>query len=420
MVVNIHRVKEQLIELGRLGRKNVARVKSYEELSADKGLWRLEGNEFSRASKDYLVVKMKEAGLNVRFDRVGNIFGRKEGRDPGRKAVMSGSHLDSVKNGGQFDGPLGVIGALEAARVMSEEGFEHSRPIEVAVFVGEEGSAFERGLIGSEVLAGGISQDEVLNLANSDGELLKNVLSGYRGEFLMDLDEVEYFLELHPEQGPVLDAGGTPIGIVESITGLCWLRVLIEGEENHAGTTPMKMRKDALVRAAGMVTFVHEKALEMAEKTDGSFVATTGRIEAHPSATNIIPGRVELGIDIRDIDRHNIESFTAAVNERVAEVGRIPGIKTKSEILINKPPSLCSEEVVEAIARVARELGLKARRMSSGAAHDAQNLAGKVKTAMIFVPSINGISHSPWEWTDWDDVEKGVHVLTGAIKELAR
>lgn len=418
--MNLERVKEQLVELGSLGRKNGSRVKSYEELSADKGLLRLEGNEFSRASKDYLVEKMKEAGLKVRFDRVGNIFGRKEGKDPGMKAVMSGSHLDSVKNGGQFDGPLGVVGALEAVRVLSEEGFEHSRPVEVAVFVGEEGSAFERGLIGSEVLTGGISYDEVLNLANSDGELLKNVLSDYRGEFLMDLGEVEYFLELHPEQGPVLDTEDIPVGIVESITGLCWLRVVIEGEENHAGTTPMKMRKDALVRAADMVTFVHGKALEMAEKTGGSFVATVGKIEVHPSATNIIPGRVELGIDIRDINSDNIDVFIAAVNEKAAWLGRAPGIKTKSELLINKPPSLCSKEVVETIERAARELGLAARKMSSGAAHDAQNLAGKVKTAMIFVPSMNGISHSPWEWTSWEAVEKGVNVLTRAIKELAR
>ncbi len=416
----MERVKEQLVELGGLGRKSGARVNSYEELSADKGLWRLEGNEWSRASKDYLVEKMKNAGLEIRFDRVGNIFGRKEGRDPGREAVMSGSHLDSVKNGGQFDGPLGVVGALEAVRVMSEEGFEHSRPVEVAVFVGEEGSAFERGLIGSEVLTGGIGYDEVLNLTNSDGELLKNVLNGYRGEFLMDLDKVEYFLELHPEQGPVLDSEGAMIGIVESITGLCWLRVVIEGEENHAGTTPMKMRKDALVRAADLVTFVYEKALEMAEKTDGSFVATVGRIEAHPSATNIIPGRVELGIDIRDINPDNIEAFRAAVNKKTAGLDGIPGIKTRSEMLINKPPSLCSKEVIETIERVARELGLAARKMSSGAAHDTQNLAGKVKTAMIFVPSVSGISHSPWEWTSWEAVEKGVNVLTGAIKELAR
>ncbi len=418
--MNLDRVKEQLIELGSLGRRNGARVKSCEDLGADKGLWRLEGSELSRASKDYLVMKMKEAGLEVRFDRVGNIFGRKEGGDTGRKAVMSGSHLDSVKNGGQFDGPLGVVGALEAVRVMSEEGFEHSRPVEVAVFVGEEGSAFKRGLIGSEVLTGGISYDEVLNLANNEGELLKNVLSGYRGDFFMDLDEVEYFLELHPEQGPVLDSENVPVGIVESITGLCWLKVVIEGEENHAGTTPMRMRKDALVQAADLVTFVHEKALKMAEKTGGSFVATVGRIEAHPSATNIIPGRVELGIDIRDINRDNIEVFLAAISEKASGLARIPGIKTKSELLINKTPSLCSKEVVESIERAARELGLAARKMSSGAAHDAQNLAGKVKTAMIFVPSVKGISHSPWEWTSWEAVEKGVNVLTRAIKELAR
>ncbi len=416
----LERLKRDLVKMGSLGRHNGSMVESYEELSVDNGLWRLEGSELSKASKDYLVQKMKEAELKVRYDSIGNIFGRKEGADPFKKAVMSGSHLDSVKNGGQFDGPLGVIGALEAVRTIKEEGFEHSRPIEIAVFVGEEGSAFERGLVGSEVLSGNISLEQGLNLVNNEGELLKNALSGYRGNFNLDLADIEYFLELHPEQGPVLDTEGFSIGIVENITGLSWLRVVIEGEENHAGTTPMKMRKDALVRAADLVTFVHEKAQEMAEKTAGSFVATVGKIEAHPSATNIIPGRVELGIDIRDTRLDNIETFKEAVNERVEGFGRTPGIKTKCELLINKPPSLCSKEVIETVAKAARELDLAAIKMSSGAAHDAQNLAGKVKTAMIFVPSVNGISHSPWEWTDWDDVDKGVRVLTRAIKELAR
>lgn len=406
--------------MGSLGRKSGAGVESYQELSVDKGLWRLEGSELSKASKDYLIQKMQEAGLEVRFDRVGNIFGRKEGRDPGRKAVMSGSHLDSVKNGGQFDGPLGVIGALEAVRVIKEEGFEHSRPVEVAVFVGEEGSAFERGLIGSEVLTGGISYDEVLNLTNSDGELLKNVLSGYRGEFLMDLDNVEYFLELHPEQGPVLDTEGVPVGIVENITGLCWLQLVIEGEENHAGTTPMKLRKDALVKAAEMITFVHEQARAMADKTNGSAVATVGKIEAYPSATNIIPGRVELGIDIRDVNQGNIITLSKAIVDKARELNRITGITINTVVLIDKPPCACSKEVVEIINRAASKLGLHAKKMNSGAAHDAQNLAGKVKTAMIFVPSVNGISHSPFEWTAWDDVNKGVNVLTEVIKDLAR
>ncbi len=416
----LQRVKQDLIKMGSLGRKSGARVESYKELSVDKGLWRLEGSELSKASKDYLVQKMEEAGLEVRFDGIGNIFGRKEGTAPFKKAVMAGSHLDSVKNGGQFDGPLGVIGALEAVRVINEEGFEHSRPLEVAVFVGEEGSAFERGLIGSEVLSGSMSYEQGLNLVNSEGELLKNTLSGYRGDFNMDLGDVEYFLELHPEQGPVLDAEGVPVGIVENITGLCWLQLVIEGEENHAGTTPMKLRKDALVKAAEMITFVHEQARMMADKTNGSAVATVGKIEAYPSATNIIPGRVELGIDIRDVNQGNIKALSTAIADKAQELNRMTGITTNMQVLIDKPPCACSKEVVEIIGRVARKLGLQAKKMNSGAAHDAQNLAGKVKTAMIFVPSVNGISHSPWEWTDWDDVNKGVNVLIGAIKDLSR
>ncbi|OWZ84656.1 M20 family metallo-hydrolase [Natranaerobius trueperi] len=418
--MSINRLKEDLIELGRLGRKNQVETRNYEDLDMDKGLWRLEGNEQSKVSKDFIISKMKEAGLEVRFDRVGNIFGRKVGTDPNKRAVMSGSHLDSVKNGGQFDGPLGVISVLEAIRIMNEEGFQNERPIELSIFVGEEGSAFYQGLIGSEVLVGDKTYDEVEKIKNDEGKPLKEVLKDYRSDYEFDINSVEYFIELHPEQGPVLYNENTPIGIVEEITGITWVKAVIYGQENHSGTTPMNSRKDPLVAASDVVSFTDERVKELLSKKGGQTVATVGKFEVYPSATNIIPGEVELGIDIRDKVDENIKLIRNDIIKTIDGLESKYQVKTQVETLFHKPPSPCSKEVVEAIYKASETLNIQTRRMSSGAAHDAQNIAKKVKTAMIFVPSVDGISHSPFEWSRWEDLEKGVNVLTQTLKNLSQ
>lgn len=416
------RWKEDLIELGMMGRKVPARVESYAQLDLEKGLCRFEGTQEIKKSKDYVIARMKESGLKVRLDKVGNIFGRREGFKTSKGAVMSGSHLDSVVNGGQFDGPLGVVSALEAIRIMNDEGFQNERPIEVTVFMGEEASAFRKALLGSGVIAGKWTADEALALKNDEGITLKEALERLelRGDFEMNLADVEYFIETHVEQGPILDKGKVPIGIVENITGITWVTAIVEGEENHAGTTPMSIRRDPLVAAASIVSFANKRANDMVKEFGGSTVATVGRMLVHPGAPNIIPGRVEMGIDIRDSNEHNMKHLRREIEQAIANLDDKYGVKTTTEILFEHPPCPCSKAVVNAIAKAARELGTEARRMNSGAGHDAQNIAEKVKTGMIFVPSANGISHSPMEWTNWQDIEAGIKVLTRTLEGLSK
>jgi len=416
------RWKEDLIKLGEMGRRIPARTESYEQLDPDNGLQRLEGTQESKRSKEYVIARMKEADLKVRIDKVGNIFARKEGSKTGKGAVMSGSHLDSVLNGGMFDGPLGVVSALEAVRIMNDEGFENERPIEVVVFMGEEGSAFRKTLLGSAVIASNLSVDEALAIKNVEGVTLKEALGNHelRGNFIMDLGDVEYFIETHIEQGPVLDREKVPIGIVENITGLTWINAVLTGEENHAGTTPMSLRKDPLVAAANIVLLANRRANEMVNKFGGSTVGTVGKMVVRPGAPNIIPGKVEMGIDIRDSNKGNMEKLKDEVITAINSLECEYGIKTTIDIPFNYPPCSCSREVVDAIGQAAVATRTKAKRMNSGAVHDAQNIAKMVKTAMIFVPSVNGISHSPLEWTNWEDVENGIKVLTETIKTLSR
>jgi N-carbamoyl-L-amino-acid hydrolase len=420
--MTLHRWKEDIIRLGQMGRKDAAVVERYEELSEGKGLYRLEGTNEIKKSKEFIISRMKETGLNVRIDAVGNIYGRKKGTKSDKGAVMSGSHMDSVINGGMFDGIVGVVSALEAVRILNDEGHANERPIEVAIFLGEEGSAFKKGLLGSSVAVGHISLDTALALENDQGISLKEALDrqGLRGDFHMDFSTVDYFLETHVEQGPVLDQEKIPIGIVENITGITWITANIEGQANHAGTTPMYARKDALVAAADSALFVNRRANELLKEFGGSTVATVGKMVVLPGAPNIVPGRVEMGIDVRDGVEKNLRRLTGEITEHMRTLERKYQVNCAIEIPIDHPPCPCAIEVVKAIEKATHELGIKAKRMNSGAGHDAQNIAEKVKTAMFFVPSVNGISHSPMEWTNWEDIEKGIEVLSLTIKHLSR
>ncbi len=414
------RCRADLIRLGELGRRSGERVERREQLSMETGLIRVEGSPEIKASKDYLIERMKEAGLKVRIDPVGNIFGRREGFKTSGGAVMAGSHLDSVLNGGMFDGALGVIATLEAARRMEDEGFQNDRPIEVAVFTGEEGSAFHMVLLGSSVLIGEATYEEGQETRNDEGVSLRETLQeqGHVGDFQLDLNDIEYFVELHVEQGPILHNEGIPLGVVENVTGLSWVKAIIQGEENHAGTTPMSMRIDPLVASADIIKFVNRRASEMAAES-GTTVGTTGRLIVHPGLPNIIPGTVELGIDIRDTDD---ATKKALINEVISEIKSLEGrygVKTETEVLFDHKPSALSGVVIDVIKRSAEEVGVRYHVMNSGAGHDAQNVAHRVKTGMIFVPSVGGVSHSPLEWTDWEDIERGVKVLTRTLKNLS-
>lgn len=417
----MHRLKEDLTELGRFGRSPSKRVERCDQLDSRKGLNRLAGSEENRKARNYVVHRMKQAGLEVKIDKTGNIFARRPGLRTNQGTVMSGSHLDTVKNGGMFDGSVGVLGALEAVRRMKDEGFENQRPVEVVVFTAEEGSAFGQTLLGSSALTGKIKLAEALSIKSDEGvtvgEALENI--GYKGEFERSLDDVEYFVEMHIEQGPFLDREKVPVGIVENISGLTWIIARIEGEENHAGTTSMQMRKDALVAASDIVSLINRRANEMAEKLGNSARGTVGKLNVYPNGINIIPGKVEMGIDIRDIVQENMLSLKDEILKAMKALEDKYGVKTTVSLSLTHLPVHLSDDVVKVIESSCKQVQANAKRMNSGAAHDAQNMAGKVKTGMIFVPSFKGISHSPLEWTEWQDIEKGVRVLTQTLKNLS-
>jgi N-carbamoyl-L-amino-acid hydrolase len=416
------RLKEDIVASGRFGRETEHRVDDFDKLDPEKGVTRPTGSEANGKVRAYAVEKMKEVGLEVRVDAVGNIFGRKNGSGPDERAVMCGSHLDSVINGGQFDGALGVFSAIEAVRRLKDEGYENRRPIEVAVFTGEEGSAFGMTLLGSTALVGKMSFEEALARKNTEGMTLKETLenSGYAGDFAMDLRSVEYFVELHIEQGPVLFNNKVPIGVVENIAGISWIYATINGEGNHAGTTPMKMRRDALVAAADIIRFVDNHANEMVDRLRSATVGTVGKLNVYPNGMNIVPGRVELGIDIRDVVSGNMESLKREVSEALKGIEKKYGVSVDITLPPTHSPEPLAPEVVDAIEKSAAEAGIRAMRMNSGAGHDSQNIATRVKTGMIFVPSVGGISHAPMEWTEWADIENGARVLTQTLKNLTR
>ncbi|MBN2324488.1 MAG: Zn-dependent hydrolase [Spirochaetes bacterium] len=416
-----NRLKEDIVASGRFGREPERRVDAFDILDPENGVTRPTGTEANAKVRAYAMEKMEEAGLDVRMDAVGNIFGRKKGSDPGVGAVMCGSHLDSVVNGGQLDGALGVFSAIEAVRRLNDEGYTNRRPIEVAVFTGEEGSAFGMTLLGSTALVGKMSYEDALARKNPEGRMLKEVLenSGYAGEFVMDLKNVEYFVELHIEQGPVLYNKKMPIGIVENIAGITWVYATIRGEGNHAGTTPMKMRKDALVAAAEIILFVEKRANEMVDKLGSATVGTVGKLTVFPNGTNIVPGRVELGIDIRDVVPAHMESLKGEVSEALKALEEKYGVSVDVSVPPFHSPEPLSPEVVDIIEKSAAQTGVRTMRMNSGAGHDSQNIASRVKTGMIFVPSVGGISHAPMEWTEWEDIETGAKVLTQTLRNLA-
>lgn len=420
--MSLKKIKKDLIELGKFGRtSDKKRIERYKDLDPEEGITRPSGTEADKKARDYVVEKMEEAGLEVKIDKVGNIFGKLEGSDPNKKSVMIGSHIDTVLNGGMFDGTLGVIGGLEGVRRLNQEGFKNERPIEVVVFTGEEGSAFPIALLGSSVLVGEVSVNEALKFENGEGKTLEKALEeiGYKGNYEKDLSDVEYFIETHVEQGPVLENKNISIGVVENITGISWITASVKGEENHAGTTPMSMRKDALIAAIDIVKFVNNRANEIVKEKNSSTVGTVGKLEVSPGAPNIVPGEVEMGIDIRDVEKENMKSLVNETKRRLNELEEEYGVEVKTEIPLKHLGSHLTPEVSDTVMGAANELGIEAMRMDSGAGHDTQNIAEEVKTGMIFVPSVDGISHTPMEWTEWKDIKKGVKVITNTLKKLS-
>ncbi|MCW2998889.1 MAG: Zn-dependent hydrolase [Solirubrobacterales bacterium] len=360
--------------------------------------------------------ELERLGLVVETDTAGNMIARWPA--PAGKAVMAASHLDTVPRGGPLDGVLGVLGAVEAVRILRREGFEPARPIWIGAFMDEEGGRFGTALFGSRAFCG---QDVSASLDAQDaaGVSMRDAMAaqGFDAERVHEaarVDEVGAYVELHIEQGPVLDSQGDRLGVVEAICGVLGYRVTVHGEANHAGTTPSGLRRDALVGASRIVLALRERA---ASRPDLS--ATVGRIRALPGATNVIPGRCEFTVDLRAAAAEAFESAREWFEEMVATVSAEERLEATVECDYAVQPTPMAPEVIEAVAAAAVAEGIEPVRMASGAGHDAMNVGLHAPAGMIFVPSRGGISHSPEEWTDPADCELGARVLASTLRQLA-
>ena len=401
------RLWKRLSELAEIGKRE------------EGGVARLSFTPEERAAKDLVASYMREAGLAVREDAAGNLFGRREGRSPGAPAVLIGSHVDSVLGGGDFDGPLGVLGGIEVLQSMDEAGVASERPVEVVAFTDEEGARFSLGMIGSRALAGTLPQED-LRHEDQGGVSIAGAMRGAGldpakvGEAARPSDSLAAYLELHIEQGKVLEKEGLPVGVVTGIAGPVWLRLSFTGEAGHAGTTPMGARRDALAAAAEVVGVIEEEA-----SATGSTVGTVGQIGARPGGINIIPGRAELSLDLRDIDEAVRDRVEGRIRARAEEACERRGIEIEFEELQRLPPAPCSGEIRASIAAACEGEGIRPYPLPSGAGHDGMHVAGLCPMGMIFVRSKGGISHNPKEWSSREDCEAGCRVLYSTVLDLA-
>lgn len=361
---------------------------------------------------------MKESGLSVRQDEVGNIYGRWPNIEG--PAVWTGSHLDSVPNGGRFDGPVGALSSLEAVEALMSSGFEPRHPIEIAIFVGEEGTRFP-SLMGSRAAVEGVSSD-LLNSKGSDGVTLAEALRSWglnpEGGAIppsVRKGEVLSYVELHIEQGPVLDEAGFSVGIVNAIAGPLFFKGEVTGRADHAGSTPMNMRADTLVATAELAMSLEKIAVETGPTT----VATMGVVEPSPGVINVIPGHTRFTIDLRDVDLASRDRAEATIRKKFQQILDSRRLEGRLAESLRVDPTPLSEKVIATAEAAAAEESIPTMRLSSGAAHDAMVVATIAPAAMIFVRSIGGISHSPSERSELGDIEAGVRVLTGTLARLA-
>lgn len=380
------------------------------------GCARLALSDEDRDGRDLVGGWMRELGLTVTVDAIGNVVGTRAGRQSG-PAVMTGSHIDTVRTGGHYDGNLGVLAGLEVIATLNDAGIETEYPVAVAFFTNEEGARFAPDMMGSLVFTGELGLDAALQTRGIDGSTVIENLTriGYAGSAPVPATAPRAFVELHVEQGPVLDREGIDIGVVESVQGISWTEIEILGTSNHAGTTPMALRCDAGWAAGSVIHFVRELAREIG----GDQVATVGRIEFFPNLVNVVPNRALLTVDLRNTDEARLRIAEDRLSVHLDALCRSEQVRISTHQLARFTPVAFAAEMVVRIEGHARRQGFSTRRMPSGAGHDAQMLAAVCPTAMIFVPSVDGISHNVREYTRPHHIEAGANVLLAVLCELA-
>lgn len=380
------------------------------------GVCRLALTEEDRLGRDWTVARMRALGMTVSIDGVGNVVGVYDGTEDG-PPVMIGSHIDTVRTGGLYDGNYGVLAGLELIASLKDAGVRPRKPIAVAFFTNEEGSRFQPDMMGSLVYVGGLALDTALDTVGIDGSSVRENLEriGYHGRAPVGTPNIDSYVELHIEQGPVLDLEGFTIGAVEGVQGISWTRFTLDGVSNHAGTTPMRMRHDPGLVAARIACFARDLAIELGANQ----VATVGSMNFSPNLVNVIPNRVQFTVDLRNTDETVLASAERRLWAFADESASSEGVTLTRESLARFEPVTFDPSLVALVEEAARALNYKVRRLPSGAGHDAQMLARTCPAAMIFVPSVGGLSHNVREHTQPDDIVAGARVLLRVISKLA-
>lgn len=383
--------------------------------TGDGGCCRLALTDEDRFGRDLLVTWMRDLGLDVEVDAIGNITGT--WRVGTGSPVMTGSHIDTVRTGGLYDGNLGVIAGLEVIETLMSSGHMPPRPLAVTAFTNEEGARFQPDMLGSLVYVGGLDLETALDTVAIDGARLGDELAriGYHGSTPVPASAPHAFVELHIEQGPVLEQRGVRIGAVTGVQGISWQEVTIHGQSNHAGTTPMSLRHDPAYVAAEITVFLRRLALDLG----GHHVCTVGKIDVFPNLINVVPARVTMTLDVRNTDEHTLREAERRIENFLDDLTKGEGVRIERRSLARFEPVVFCGDVIDIVERAAERLGTSTMRLPSGAGHDAQMLARTCPTAMIFTPSVKGISHNPAEFTDPEDLVLGANVLLETMWELA-
>jgi len=405
--INSERLREDMDALARIGRRE------------NHGIYRMAFSEGDMAGRAWLRQRIEDSGLVFFQDGAANLYARLN-PNATTPSIIAGSHMDTVPGAGHLDGALGVVCALEALRVLNESSIELKHPLEAVSFSDEEGRF--GGMFGSQAIAGLVTPEYLHNASDLDGITLSDAMAAQdldAGEALhaqRHPDSIHAYLELHIEQGPVLDRKGLSIGIVDAITGLFKWEIALTGMANHAGTTPMDMRADAF---QGLAEFAGQIDRVLSEYGSPHSTATIGRVELTPGAANVIPGRALFSLDVRDTDSHILNTLSDAFRRTLSTIARRRDLMFEFTVLSEIAPVQCDASVTSAIEVSVQTLGIPATHLNSGAAHDAQIIAGIAPTGMIFVPSKEGRSHSAAEWTAWKDIEAGANTLLHTLKQLA-
>ncbi|MEC7874416.1 MAG: Zn-dependent hydrolase [Actinomycetota bacterium] len=402
--INGARLLDRIAELAQIG-----------AIEGTQGCSRLAFSDADREGRDLVVTWMQDLGLTVTVDAVGNVVASTSD-DGAAGAVMAGSHIDTVGTGGRYDGNLGVLAGLEVIEATLAAGVDLQRPLAVAFFSNEEGSRYPPDMMGSLAYVGGMSVESVLEVTGADGSVVGEELEriGYRGSAPCPGAAPHAYVELHIEQGPVLDRAGLQIGAVEGVQGISWTELVLTGQSNHAGTTPMTLRRDPMVVAAEVAVAARNIAVEFG----GSQVATVGSLTLHPNLVNVVPAHATMTVDLRNTDEKALQRAEDELRKRTLELAQSEGIDVNSRTLARFEPVEFDDRIVDQIEQLAKQRGLSTKRMPSGAGHDAQMMARICPTGMIFVPSVDGISHNPAEHTDEQDLIAGAQLLADAMLAL--